>query len=234
MEDSFILKIGGSILYDSELNINFELLNKVKDWYGASKSRYRKIVITTGGGDLSRMLQRKVSTNISNTKSLHEIAMSVTQTSANLVGGFLNDENVYIPKTLGDAYEYLMQEGVGTLVSGGLKVGWSTDMDAVIFADILSQKKVIKISDVMYLYDSDPNENSEARAIRNISWEEYFTQFSITDNDAHQPNLSIPIDKGCARFCRNKGISVFLCGGDNLKSEETLLDIFTDGTLIHP
>lgn len=229
-----VIKLGGSVLYEGDQDINFTLLGKVKSWYVGNKVDYHKIVVVTGGGALSRKLQEKMLGNISNQSALHNIAMSVTQTSAELVGGFLGDQSLYIPKKIGDAYEYLLEETPGALISGGLKVGWSTDMDAAVFADILFEKRVYKISNIEYIYDKNPKEFSDAKPIKDMTWGDYFSLFSIKEDDEHIANSNIPVDKECARFCKAKGISFFICGGKNLQEKESIAEVFSDGTLIHP
>ncbi len=229
-----VLKVGGSILYKDNQDINFDLMGKIKSWYVGNRDQYTKVVMVTGGGAMSRSLQQKMEGNIDNEKALHMIAMSVTQTSAEILAGFLGDHNIYIPKKLGDAYQYMLEEGSRTIVSGGLKVGWSTDMDAAVFADILHEKRVYKVSNIDYIYDKDIKIYPDARPIKDMTWEDYFELFSITDDDVHQANSHIPIDRECARFCRSKGISFFVCGGKNLYDKESLGDVFADGTLVHP
>ena len=229
-----VLKIGGSVLYQENQDINFGIMGKLKSWYVENKEQYEKIVFVTGGGAMSRHLQQRMQGNISNQLALHNIAMSVTQTSAELLAGYLGDSNILIPKTLGDAYEYLVKDGPGTIVSGGLKAGWSTDMDSVVFADILEEKRVYKISNIDYIYDKYPGVNPNAKPFKDMGWEDYFELFSITENDSHEANDNIPVDKGCANFCRNKGISFFICGGKNISKKQSIAELFSDGTLLHP
>ena len=229
-----VLKMGGSVLYQENQDINFGIMGKLKSWYVENKEQYEKIVFVTGGGAMSRHLQQRMQGNISNQLALHNIAMSVTQTSAELLAGYLGDSNILIPKTLGDAYEYLVKDGPGTIVSGGLKAGWSTDMDSVVFADILEEKRVYKISNIDYIYDKDPGVNPNAKPFKDMGWEDYFELFSITENDSHEANDNIPVDKGCANFCRNKGISFFICGGKNISKKQSIAELFSDGTLLHP
>jgi len=234
MEENFVLKIGGSVMYDNTLNVNTNLLNKVKDWYENERKNYKKVAMVVGGGSLSRDMQKRISGSVGGEESLHNIAMSVTQTNAAVLQGYLGDMDIFLPKTLGNAYEFLMEESQKTLLSGGLKIGWSTDMDAALYADILNVKTVYKISNIEYLYESDPKTNASAKPILDISWEEYFKLFSITDGDNHQANENIPIDVNCAQFCSKKGISFFICGGKNLVENERIQDILGNGTLIHP
>jgi uridylate kinase len=234
MNKSIVIKIGGSVLYDEDLNVNFEVLEKLKKWYKKSLDEYSKIVIVVGGGNLSRMIQEKVSENIKDEEYLHQVGMSVTQISANITAGYLDDREIYIPRKLGDAYEYLNDEDTVRMVSGGLKTGWSTDMDAVVYADILHLDRVFKISNVDYLYDSNPKDNPEAKPILDYSWDEYFKLFHITGKDNHEPNSNIPIDPLCANFADMKKIGIHFTGGRRLEEESELENLFQGGTYIHP
>ena len=234
MGENFVLKIGGSVMYDNSLNINEALLGKVKNWYMGERKNYKNVAMVVGGGSLSRDMQEKIAGSVGGEESLHNIAMSVTQTNAAVLQGYLDDMDIFLPKKLGDAYEFLMEENQKTLLSGGLKIGWSTDMDAAIYADILEVKIVYKISNVEFLYEADPKTEVNARPILDISWEEYFKLFNIVDGDNHVANKSIPIDVNCAQFCAKKGISFFLCGGKYIQEKGNIQEILKEGTLIHP
>lgn len=234
MEENFVLKIGGSVMYDNTLNVNTDLMSKVKTWYLNERKNYKKVAMVVGGGSLSRNMQEKIADSVGGEESLHNIAMSVTQTNAAVLQGYLDDMDIFLPKKLGDAYEFLMEENQKTLLSGGLKIGWSTDMDAAIYADILEVKIVYKVSNVEFLYEADPKAEVNAKPILDISWEEYFKLFNIVDGDNHVANRSIPIDVNCAQFCSKKGISFFLCGGKYLQEKSSIIEILKEGTLIHP
>jgi len=234
MGENFVLKIGGSVMYDNSLNINEALLGKVKNWYMGERKNYKNVAMVVGGGSLSRDMQEKIAGSVGGEESLHNIAMSVTQTNAAVLQGYLDDMDIFLPKKLGDAYEFLMEESQKTLLSGGLKIGWSTDMDAAIYADILDVKTIFKISNVEFLYEADPKTEVNARPILDISWEEYFKLFNIVDGDNHVANKSIPIDVNCAQFCAKKGISFFLCGGKYIQEKSNIQEILKEGTLIHP
>lgn len=234
MKKNFVLKLGGSVLYDNLLNINKILLDKIKNWYYEITEEYDKVVIIVGGGTLSRDLQTKIAEYVGGEGYLHNMGMYATQTNAALVKAFLEDPNIFQPNRLGEAYECLWENEKKTIVCGGLKAGWSTDMDAAVFADILFEKKVYKISNIDYVYNKNPKEFPDAKPIKDMTWEDYFTLFAITEDDEHVANSNIPVDKECARFCKAKGISFFICGGKNLEQKESIADVFSDGTLIHP
>ncbi|MDD4382218.1 MAG: hypothetical protein PHE21_02645 [Candidatus Dojkabacteria bacterium] len=232
MGKNIVLKVGGSVMYDSALNVNVELFKKIKGWYLRAINEYNKIIIVTGGGELSRNIQKKVEGDIDDENSLHNIAMSVTQTNANMLAGYLEDPNIFLPKKIGDAYEYLLHNEKCTLVSGGLKIGWSTDMDSAVFADMIDENIVYKISNVEYIYDKDPD-IGVGNPIKEIKWLEYFKLFNIHDGQNHIANKSIPIDVNCAQFCSRKDISFFICGGSNLVQRPNIEDVLKEGTLVH-
>jgi uridylate kinase len=234
MKKSMVLKIGGSVIYDNSLNINKEFLDKLKDWYLRIKDDYLKLVIVVGGGSLSRDLQERIATSIGGEEYLHSIGMSVTHTNANILKAYIQDASIYVPQKLGDAYELLMAEERKTIVCGGLKVGWSTDMDAALFADILGESKIYKISNVDYIYDKDPNLQEDAQPIKDMTWEKYFELFDIQEGSTHTPNNSIPIDISCAIFCKEKGLSLWIAGGKRIAQQPTFEDLLSDGTLVHP
>jgi uridylate kinase len=231
---TLVLKVGGSIIYDQLLNINFDLFKRLKLWYYDQKDKYSKMVFVTGGGGLSRSMEDKIADNIGGEKYVHNIAMSLTQTNATILASYLEDDTIFVPQTLGDAYEYLVEEDGKTMVSGGLKVGWSTDMDAAVFADILGIDKVYKISNIDYVYDKDPKEFFDAKPIKDISWKDYFKLFDIVAGEQHKPNNSMPLDVESVQYCARKGLSFFITGGKILEEEEKISKILQQGTFIHP
>lgn len=234
MKNSFVLKVGGSILYDHLLNINFDLFRRVKEWYWEAKKTNENIVLVTGGGGLSRTMEEKITGNIGGEDNFHAIAMSLTQTNANLLAAYLEDKDIYVPKKLGDAYEYLNIDEGKYMVSGGLKIGWSTDMDAAVFADVLGADKVHKVSNIDFIHNKDPKEFFDAKPIKDMTWEEYFKMFKIVDGQEHSPNAHIPVDVQCSQFCAKKNISFHITGGKFLSEKEKIKEILKEGTFLHP
>ncbi len=234
MKQDIVIKIGGSIIYKEDMSLNIVVLDKIKRWYIENEKRYRKIVFVTGGGRLSRTVGGYVNNHIEDISDRHGVAMLLTQTSSAIIKGYLNIPHAIIPDSLGDAFEILSDENPSVLISGGLKRGWSTDMDAVVFADILNLKKVIKLSNIDYLYDSDPRENPNAKPIIDITWDRYNELFNRNKKVKHKVNGNVPISIEASEFCTNRGISFQISGGNNLFSNWKLNRIMQEGSLIHP
>ncbi len=234
MRQDIVIKIGGSIIYKDDMSLNIPVLEKIKKWYVENEKKYNKIVLVTGGGKLSRNVGNLVNPSITNTIDKHGVAMLLTQTSSAIIKGYLNIDKAVIPDSLGDAFEALNDENVSVLISGGLKRGWSTDMDSVVFADILNLKKVIKLTNVDYLYSSDPRENKDAKPIMDITWDKYNDMFNRNRKIKHSVNGNVPISVEASEFCTNREISFQISGGKNLYSAWKLNRIMQEGTLIHP
>ncbi|MCK9368686.1 hypothetical protein M0R04_01790 [Candidatus Dojkabacteria bacterium] len=230
-----VIKVGGSLFYNEKLEINEKVLGYVKKWYEEYKSKLDNIVFVTGGGRLSRDIGEKVKSFAKFEGDVHSVAMEATQLNAQVLKAYLNDQTIFTPQRLGDAYEYLIEDGDGkTMVSGGLKHGWSTDMDAAIFADILKEKKVYKLTDVEGVYTEDPKKNPNASIIEDITWGEFMKKFGISKSSKHLPNLHVPVSAESAVFCETKGITMYIAGGKNIHNNGGLETVFESGTKIHP
>jgi len=235
MKSAFVIKIGGSLLYDDELLINKKFLFKLLKWFEKARKEYKQIVIVTGGGKISRHLTNQLKTIVPRDEILHRIGMEATRMNSEILRGFLNDEDIYIPTSLGDAFEFLLTNDTGILITGGHKVGWSSDMDAAVFADILGTKIFYKLSNIDYVYTSDPKINPDALPIKDITWSKYMQDFGILPGmTQHTPGLSVPIGGFASQFCSQKGITIKLSGGDFLKGDEPLEYIWESGSTIHP
>lgn len=220
-------------MYKDGLELNSEVLNIIKKWYVKAKKDFDLIIIVVGGGKLSREVGGMVKGYFKNVEDRHSVAMELTQTNAHILKGYLGDKSIFNPESLGDAYEFLM-DGKGVMISGGLKHGWSTDMDAAVFADIVGERRVYKLSDIEGLYTEDPKANPKAKIIKDITWDKYRKMFGIVGKSGgHTPNLHIPISVECAIFSQNKGITFWISGGNILSEKSKLELVFESGTHIH-
>jgi uridylate kinase len=207
-------------------------MDKVKEWYKRAVEQYDTVVMVVGGGKLSRSITEKVGSLLRTDYDRHGVAMELTQTNALVVRGYLGDDRIFCPETLGDAYEYLTDEGKRLIISGGLKRGWSTDMDAAVFAQILGLKEVFKLSDIEAVYTADPDEDASATPIPQMTWKEYRDLFGIKTGQEHTPNGHAPVSAESSRYCEAKGITFYITGGKNLQSAKRLDDIFKLGSKI--
>lgn len=162
-KNTIVLKIGGSLMYNDKLELNFGFLTKLKSWFTKNKGSYDKVVMFVGGGKLSRFLGNQVNPYVSD-KAEHELGMQSTIVNAEIVKILLNDEEVRTAKDFGSGFELLADEKAKYVVMGGLKVGWSTDMDAAVAADFIGQKRFYKLSTIDHVYSADPRQDPTAKS----------------------------------------------------------------------
>jgi uridylate kinase len=47
--NGIVVKLGGSLLYDDQLNLNRKVMDKVKEWYKRAVEQYDTVVMVVGG-----------------------------------------------------------------------------------------------------------------------------------------------------------------------------------------
>lgn len=233
MEKKISFKIGGSLLYLDDLKINQAVLEKVKRWFEKYSSQYDKIVMFVGGGKLTRTIGGNADDYIDNETSIHALSMQLNIANAELVKGFVGDSSIYVARSFGYFVDALHDDSKRIVFGGGLKPGWSSDMDTAVAADMLSLDRCYKISDIDHIYTADPRKDPNARPIKAMSWEEYFHQFDVVvGQSSHKSNENIPIDVTCAQFCYQKGIKFFVSGGKTLDGADDIAEVFESGSRI--
>jgi len=236
MEKSIVLKIGGSLLYTGNLKLNTLFVSKLLAWFKEARNDYKRIIMVVGGGKLSRHLGDEAEEFISNgPDDLHGMSMQATMLNASMIKEILDSKHcqIYAPRTLGEAFEFLLDDKIKFIVSGGLKEGWSTDMDAAVFADAAGIDRIHKLSNVDSVYDADPFKSKKAKPLKELSWKEYFELFGANINSKHAPNKSVPIDFIASGFCYRKGLSYYLSGGKSITKNSDLGSILESGTYVH-
>ncbi len=221
-----VIKIGGSLLYDDDLNINLDVVKFFKDWFSNQRD-LEKVVFVIGGGKLSRFLVNQVKDSIQNSLYSHRIGLKVTQVNSSIVCGVFNQEN----SSCYDDIDLLVSDIKSDIINvgflGGVKVGWSTDMVAAKVAFDLNINFVSKVSNIDYIYSSDPSVDVSAVALKNISWSEYLDIFRKKDvvfDGIHKPGMNLPIDFPCASFCKENNVSFRVGSMDGfLKDEGSLV-----------
>lgn len=101
------------------------------------------------------------------------------------------------------------------IIAGGWKPGFSTDMDAVILANLFNSSKVINISNIDYVYSKDPKIYKNAIKYEQLSWEDYLNL--IGEN--WKPGMNSPFDPIASKYAKQNNITVSIIGNnvDNLK-----------------
>jgi uridylate kinase len=106
------------------------------------------------------------------------------------------------------------------IIAAGWQPGWSTDYVAVLMAKNLGATRLVNLSNIDYVYDSDPKKNKGAKKIEKIGWAE----FRKIIPEEWDPGLSSPFDPIAAKEAQSLGLEVAIMNGAKLDEFSNYLD----------
>lgn len=206
-----VMSLGGSLIVPEGIDTKFikSFVSFIKEYVEKGYS----FMLITGGGRLARVYGDALKDVIQPSNfELDLLGISITKTNAE-----------FIKICLGDlAYESIVQDPdvipetkKPVLVGGGWKPGNSSDLAAVHAAKSLGAKRVINLTNIDYVYDSDPNKNVNAKPIENISWVDFLLLFP--DNN-WVPGANRPFDPIASCEAQSDGQEVVIINGKNLEN----------------
>lgn len=214
MSKTFVLSLGGSIVsLDSGLNISF--LKKFKKLIEKRISLGDKFVIVVGGGFLARnSVKESLKVNKkSNNRDRDWIGIAATQLNAQIVKAVFSDSSY---EFLSDDPYKKIKTKKPIIFSGGYLPGSSSDLVAVILAKTYKASEVLNLSNIDYVYNKDPKLNSDAKKIKEISWDSFLNIVG----SKWSPGLNFPFDPIASKMCREENIKVTVLNGKNISNLE--------------
>jgi uridylate kinase len=211
-----VVSVGGSLIVPNEVDTTF-----LKNFRGLVLKKIQNglsFFIITGGGKIARQYQQaaeEVRGGLTR-DDLDWLGIHSTRLNAHLMRSlFLEEAQERIVKN----YNRKIRDKHSVIIGAGWKPGWSTDYDAVIAAKYLGAKKMVNLSNIDYVYDSDPKKNPNAKKIENITWAE----FRKLIPDEWDPGLSSPFDPVAAKEAQSLGLEVAVINGNKLEELDKYL-----------
>ncbi len=205
MEEIIVISLGGSLIIPEAIDTEF--LKDFRNLILAQAATGKKFVIIAGGGKICRKYQDAAKQLINpSSADLDWLGIYSTRFNAEflkILFGDLAEDKIILDPTLP------VKLTKSVIVGGGWKPGWSTDYDAVILGKQLGAKKVINLSNIDHVYDSDPKTNSNAKKIEQISWADY----QVLIPKEWNPGLNSPFDPIASKAAQEAGITVAIMNG---------------------
>ena len=204
-----ILSVGGSIVIPKN---GFEVawLKKFRALILAEVKKGQRFILVIGGGATCRQYQ-----------SAAAKVAKLTSTDLDWLGIKSTVFNAEFVRTLfkGYAYEKVVTNPTRRvktsrpiIVAAGWKPGCSTDKDAALLAKTYGASEVINLSNIDYVYTSDPKKNPQAKKIIQTNWPE----FRKIIGDKWKPGANLPFDPGAAKAAERLGLAVKFVKGTAL------------------
>ncbi|MEW6329405.1 MAG: UMP kinase [Candidatus Micrarchaeota archaeon] len=162
-----VISLGGSLLNPNEPDTNY--IKEIAGLLLKMGKRY-KLAVVTGGGNAARVYARAVRRAGGNEFLADESAIIATRQNALLLIAALGK----------DAYQTVIknfdQAAVASttnkiIVMGGTIPGFTTDSDAVLLAEKMGARRVVNLSMIDGIYDSNPKRNRNAKKYAHLTFE---------------------------------------------------------------
>ncbi len=210
-EETVIISLGGSMIIPEELDMGF--LQAFRELILSYVGQGVRFVIICGGGKIARKYQA-ASKELGNPSDidLDWIGIASLKLNAELLRVVFGEHaHNKVIDNLTSAFNF----DKPIIIGSAYEPGHSTDWDAIIAAKSVGAKKVINISNIDYVYDSDPKKNPNAKKIEQISWPEYRKLIP----KEWTSGLNSPFDPTASEMAEKEGIEVVIMNGkpiDNL------------------
>ena len=169
MPNVWIISLGGSLIAPGEVNLEF-----LAGFCAAVKSQVaahpeRRFVVVCGGGEPARRYQAAywALADHATDAAADWVGIAATRLNAELLkqlfADLAPDEVVTDPTTVTELR-------APVLVAAGWKPGFSHDYDAVLIAERLGARRLVKLSDAGGIRSADPRLDRRARAFDRLSW----------------------------------------------------------------
>ncbi len=222
MEEIIIISLGGSMIVPEEVDIEF--LKEFKDLIISEVAKGKRFIIDTGGGRTCRKYQAaaKVIRPDVSKDDLDWIGIGSCNLNAELVRVMFGT-HAY-GKVFHNLKDSTVKEAItqySIVIGGALEPGHSSDFDAVLAAKTVGAKKIINLSNIDHVYDSDPKKNPQAKKFDTISWEEYR---NLIPKEWTEAGLSSPFDPIASKAAQETQMEVAIMNGKPLKNLENYLN----------
>ncbi|MGQ4874707.1 MAG: UMP kinase [Promethearchaeia archaeon] len=169
MTQKFVIKIGGSLLFNDQKQLNIEWIAEICKLIKQIKN-FEKIVIVTGGGIIARDYIKAVRTIYKNESFCDLLGIEVSRINARVFIALLGDI-VYpsVPKNVEELAIALINKSCA--VVGGIQPGQSTTSVALEIAEFINASEIFILTDVDGIYDKDPKKYPDAKLFERISYD---------------------------------------------------------------
>jgi uridylate kinase len=213
-----VLSVGGSsVIPDLKPDLGF-----VKSLAGIIKKSKNKFGILTGGGSVARLYAKAARTLGASEYEADNIAIVSTKQNAQLVIAGLSAEGVDVYRKVVDDFEEAKGITNKAVVMGGTIPGITTDTDAVLLAESMGAKRLVNISNVDAIYDSDPKKNPKARKFAKMTYDELVAL--AAGSDKRKAGTNFVFDLLACKLISRSGIETHFVTGKSLKDMENAIE----------
>lgn len=217
--ETVVMSVGGSLIVPEAIDTRF--LSDLKNLIERQMSAYgRRFIIIAGGGKTARKYQ-DAATGVTelDPEDLDWMGIHATRLNGHLLRTIFRD--IAHPEVITNPDDILkIPEEESLVIAAGYRPGSSTDLRAVQIAAHRGATRLMNLSNIDYVYTSDPRKNPDAEKIEQIAWDDFMKLIPTEWN----PGLSSPFDPVAARTAHAHGIEVSIINGTKIEEIENYLE----------
>lgn len=201
-----IISLGGSLIVP-KTGIDVSFLKKIKSFIAKRVSKGEHFVLICGGGATARQYQQAAK-NVGriSREDIDWIGIHSTRLNAHLLRTVFQSlahatviKNPHAPPRFREP----------VLIAAGWKPGWSTDYCATLLASSLGATTVLNLSDIDYVYSTDPRKDSSAVPLPKLDWK----TFRKMIGNRWDPGANVPFDPVAAKLAERLHLTVKMIKG---------------------
>lgn len=208
----FVVKIGGSLLFDNEEKIDEKLItNYAKTIRNVFSDKKKNCAIVVGGGKLARKYISS-SRALGATEAYNDIiGIEIAKLNARLLISALGDVAYPDPPETFQDFQSLISLTDKVIVCGGFQPGQSTNAVAASIAEITHAEKIVNLTDVDGVFSEDPDKNPKAKLLNEIPISDLIEKITSTTKAGHYPLF----DLTAAQIIKRSNINLHFVNGSN-------------------
>ncbi|MFH1769274.1 MAG: UMP kinase [Parcubacteria group bacterium] len=221
-----VISLGGSILTNP---LSADIILKYAGQLNRLHQEGHGLIVVCGGGSTCKQYQRIAEKCGANDEILNRIGTQVTHLNAYvLIGALQNDSVQRSPSTYEEIDRHFGQK---IIVTGGLSelLGPSTDYDAALYAERYKADLFINATDVDFVYDKNPKEFSDAKALTKATYDELL--YILRDNP-QGPMDTLLFDREAVEVLKRNSIKLIFINGNNPENLANAIAGKSIGTVI--
>ncbi|MFW9922605.1 MAG: UMP kinase [Candidatus Thorarchaeota archaeon] len=226
----FVIKIGGSILFDEQGQLNQKLIsqyaNTIKDVFSGTKN---KCAIIVGGGKIARKYIA-VARALGASEAYNDVlGIEAAKLNARLLISSLGDIAYPDPPASFQEYQALSNLTDKIIVCGGFQPGQSTNAVAASVAELTHAEKFINLTDVDGVYSADPDKDPSAKLLSEMTIDDFMLLIASQNTRAGQYPL---FDYTAVQIVKRSAINLQFVNGNNPDNIRKAIENKKIGTLI--
>lgn len=214
--ETILISVGGSIIIPEDIDV--ATVREFKRIILSEVAKGKRFILMVGGGKTCRKYQAaaKAAEPTLTDNDLDWIGIHSTHFNAHFLREvfqeFAHEDIILDPNVP-------VQTDKPIILAGGWQPTASTDHSAVLVAKSYGLKKLVNLSNIDYVYDSDPKKNPNAKKLERISWSE----FRGIIPDTWGPGMNAPFDPVAAKEAEALGLEVAVMNGTAVLNLENYL-----------